>query len=282
MVDKKCSPFWTAGPCGDRRGCSQSLFSPFFFTLSHMRETGSGTRFSLLLLSPVRLVLFPSCGSFARWQPHVAAEKAAHLLKRLPPFGQDSSELLEDVPQIIPHSQLDRNIGGSGMFRDEEGVIEKHFVPTNINPQRGEATEIRVQRRKQRIAEIFCASREVRQSVNRVCRKDGIDRFLRSPTLHGTSKIAPWREQCSTSRLRKVPVTHGLQQSQGQATTSGVTSERDLIRRISLLKEPLVGRECIVERGRKDMLGSQAIVNQQRRETRRSTQTCHQITMRLG
>ena len=82
-------------------------------------------------------------------------------------------------------------------------------------------------------------------------------------TRAGRRQIGPWRHQHRRYRQRKPAFAQGQHRGEHEIATGGIPGKGDVVRLQPLIEHPAIGRERIVQRGRKAMFRRKAIVDRE-------------------
>src|SRR5207245_2423602 len=121
-----------------------------------------------------------------------------------------------------------------------------------------------VERGDQRRLAIAGAHVGLRHPLDALARDDGIDGRLGDVARGAVREIDPGRDADAPGRPRQPSIAQREQRRHRQSPACGVAGHDDAPRRDALREQPLVGGDRVPERGRKRMLRSEPVVEQQR------------------
>jgi len=167
------------------------------------------------------------------------------------------------VRHFVPHLEGHVHIRFARPFGQARGIVQQGLGVTDLNQQRRQAGQVGVQRGGQRVLRIGVAQIQLGHAQQALFLYDRIGRRPSRHRLAGALHIDPGRNPDARRRQGLTGIADGQQGGDGQPAAGRIASNGDVCRTDALVEQPAVGGHRIIDRSRKRMLGSQAVVERQ-------------------
>ena len=187
-----------------------------------------------------------------------------------------------DVDHGGPLLDRRRHAGRQGTPAEHERVVQQDLVAAYLDQQGREIVQVGEERRDQRRLAIATAHVGLRHELDALASDDRIGAGRRGVAGAAAREIDPRRDADAARRPRQRAVAQREQRGHGEAATGGVAGHDDPVGGDALRLQPLEGGQGIVERGGERMLGSQAVVEQERLHAGCPRDRGGEMTVRAG
>ena len=201
-----------------------------------------------------------------------SADEGTRRRQRLARLGQERPEHVEHVCVGRVELQGDVDAVVAGPFGQHSSLGDDGVARAGLDEQRRQPTEVGVERGDDRVVD--GVPREVEPAeLPQQCGRDDRRRVVARPILHvRAGEVDQGTQQHGAAGHRLSLLGEGQQQRQCQTGTGGIPRHRDVLRPHTLLQQPPIRADGVLDRGREGMLGGEAVLRHQHRRSRRHGQ----------
>ena len=142
-------------------------------------------------------------------------------------------------------------------FMQSPGVIQQYLIAAGEDQRRRKARQVAQQGRTQRVRGVLCIAPGV--ELQQLLRQGRIVVPVEFVGLPGTGQVHPGRDGDEPAGQLPAQLLQPQAQGADQPAAGALAAQQDLLRRVALFQQIVVGSQCILQRGGIGVLWCQAV-----------------------